>query len=296
MSYDRRAFLAAFGSAALALSSRSLIACAAPADDSAGDSSAGARRKLPRLGLQLYTVRDQMQKDLPGTLARVAEIGYRDVEFAGYFGRKPEEIRALLDQHKLRAPSAHVGLPVLGESWTRVLNDAKIVGHEYVVAPWIPQEARGGADAYRRFADLFNRAAQQAKDAGLRFAYHNHDFEFATVDGGAVPMEILLDNTDKSLVEYEMDLYWVVKAGRDPIALLDRYPGRFALVHVKDATAAPERTITEVGSGTIDFKRIFAHDADHGAHIKYFFVEHDQPKDAFASAKQSYDYLAKLAY
>lgn len=298
MDCDRRAFLATVGSAALAMAAGSSAACTATAKDETAkekDQRSGGR-KIARVGLQLYTVRDAMQRDLPGTLARVAQIGYRDVEFAGYFGRTPAEIRALLEQNGLRAPSSHVGYPGTDAAWAKILDDAKAVGHEYVTCPWIPEEARGSADKYRRVADLFNRSAQKAKDAGLRFAYHNHDFEFKPLEGGALPFDILLQSTDKSLVDFEMDLYWTVKGGQDPIAYLDRFPGRFALVHIKDATAAPERTMTDVGSGTIDFRGIFAHDADRGAHIKYFFVEHDQPADAMASITSSYQHLAKLEY
>jgi sugar phosphate isomerase/epimerase len=290
MHCDRRAFLVTFGSAAFALTTRGLGACASPAGGTVGG------RKIARVGLQLYTVRDDMQRDLPGTLARVAQIGYREVEFAGYFGRTPAEIRALLQQNGLTSPSSHIGYPDLaGGAWGRALSDAKAVGHEYVTVPWIPEEARRSADDYKRVAEHFNRAAQLAKDAGLRFAYHNHDFEFRTADG-MMPYDLLLQGTDKSLVDFEMDLYWTVKGGQDPIAYFDRYPGRFTLVHVKDGGPAPERVMTEVGGGTIDFRRIFAHDADHGAHIRHYFVEHDQPKDPVASITKSYDYLSRLEY
>jgi sugar phosphate isomerase/epimerase len=188
-----------------------------------------------------------------------------------------------------------VAFPDVSGPWARTLADAKTAGHTYVTVPWIDEKIRNSADDYRRVADLFNRAAEKAKEAGLRFAYHNHDFEFRTVDG-AVPFDILLERTQRGLVDFEMDLYWVVKGGQDPIAYFNKYPGRFAMVHVKDATAAPERTIADVGKGTIDFRQIFAHDAAHGAHIKHFFVEHDNPADPWASIKASHDYLAQLDY
>ena len=294
MDCDRRAFLATVGSAALAVAAGSTAACAASKTKEEDAPPDG--RKIARVGLQLYTVRDAMQRDLPGTLARVAQIGYKDVEFAGYFGRPPAEIKALLDQNGLRAPSSHIGYPPEGDAWTKMLADAKAVGHEYVTCPWIPDEARGNADAYKRVAEHFNTSAQRAKDAGLKFAYHNHDFEFKPLDGGVLPFDVLLQNTDKSLVDYELDLYWTVKGGQDPIAYMDKYPGRVRLVHVKDATAAPDRAMVDVGSGTIDFRGIFAHDADHGANITYYFVEHDQPADPIASITKSYDYLSKLEY
>ena len=281
---DRRSFLATLGTAALALT---LPGCRVV-------NASSTRRKLRRIGLQLYTVRDEMKRDLPGTLARVAQVGYLEVEFAGYFGRTPDEIRAILQANHLTSPSSHVGYPDPA-TWPRLVDEAKAAGHTYVTCPWIPEESRRSADDYRRVAEGFNRAAQRAKEAGLRFAYHNHDFEFRPVDG-AVPFDLLLSSTDRSLVEYEMDLYWVVKGGHDPVEYFEKYPGRFTMVHVKDATAAPERRMVDVGSGTIDFRRIFAYDADHGAHIGHYFVEHDEPANPIASIKASHDYLARLEY
>ena len=285
MMNSRRSFLAVVGSAALGLA---LPSCRPT-------SASPPRRRLRRIGLQLYTLRSEMQRDLPGTLARVAEIGYQEVEFAGYFGRTPADIRALLEQNHLTAPSSHVGFPDLGDGWARTLDDAKAVGHTFVTVPWIAEEARRDADGYRRVADVFNRAARQARDKGLRFAYHNHDFEFRPT-AGLVPFNILLEQTDPTLVDFEMDLYWVVKGGHDPVEYFDKYPRRFAMVHVKDATAAPERRMTDVGKGTIDFRRIFANDAEHGASIQHFFVEYDEPPDPMASVRVSHDYLAQLEY
>jgi len=283
-SHDRRTFLATLGAAALTLAARRPIPLI-------------SRRRLKRIGLQLYTVRDEMAKDVPKTLERVAQIGYREVEFAGYFKHTPHEIHELLERYKLSAPSSHVPYPEKWDDWKSTVADAKKVGHEYVTVAWTPDEKRQGADAYQRVAETFNRAGTEARKAGLHFAYHNHDYELAApAVGGPLPLDVLFEHTDPALVTFEMDLYWMVHGGADPLAYFKKYPGRISLVHVKDAMAGPEHTMTEVGKGTIDFPKIFAYDADHGAHIKHAFVEHDQPADPFASVKASFEYLQKMEY
>lgn len=250
-----------------------------------------ARRRLGRIGLQLYTVRHALEKDFEGTIARVAATGYKEVELAGYFGRAPRDLRALLDHHGLSAPSAHVSLAP--DQWRAALEAAPIVGHRYLVIAWIPPEERRTLDDYKRAAERLTRAAADAHAAGLRFAYHNHDFEFQPLEG-QLPYDVLLAGTDPTLVQLEMDLYWTVKGGQDPLAYFARWPGRFPMVHVKDGGPPPERRIVDVGSGTIDFRRIFAH-ADQ-AGIRHYFVEHDEPSDPFASIRASYGYLKRLEF
>ena len=187
--------------------------------------------------------------------------------------------------------------PSDADSWKKTVAEAKTVGHQYVTVAWTPEEKRQGPDAYKRVADDFNKAGAEAKKAGLRFAYHNHDYELAApAGGGALPLDVLFTNTDPALVTFEMDLYWMVHGGADPLAYFKKYPGRISLVHVKDAMGDAAHTMTEVGKGTIDFPKIFAYDAEHGAHIKHAFVEHDQPADPFASIKTSYEYLSKMTY
>ena len=258
----------------------------------------GATRRAPyysrinHVGLQLYTVRDEMKKDVEATIARVAASGYSEVEFAGYFGKKPAEVRAILDRHGLTAPSAHISASGPDE-WHDALDAAHVIGHHYVVVPWIPVEQRTGLDGYKKIAAHFNGAAEQAHAAGLQFAYHNHDFEFALVEG-KLPYDVLLAETDPKLVQMEMDLYWITKGGQDPLAYFGRWPGRFPMVHVKDSKGPPDNKMADVGAGTIDWKRIFAKQQQAG--IQHFFVEHDQPADAFASIKASCDYLKGLEF
>lgn len=284
-SHDRRSFLATLGAAAVTLAAGRPERLFAP------------RRKLKRVGLQLYTLRNQMEKDLPGTLAHVAQIGYKEVEFAGYFGRSPSEIRALVAKNGLTAPSSHVGYPSDWSEWKKTLADAKTAGHQYVTVAWTPDEKRNRPGGFKAVADDFNKAGAEAKKAGLHFAYHNHDYELKTPNGGELPLDTLYKNTDPRLVTFEMDLYWMVKGGADPIEFMKKYPGRVSLVHVKDAT--PDRNMADVGKGTIDFPKIFEFDATHGSHIAHAFVERDDATtlpDPFASVATSYAYLANMTY
>lgn len=236
-----------------------------------------------------------MQRDLPATLARLAHMGYREVEFAGYFGRSPAEVRELLERNRLSAPSTHVGYDLLSKDWDRALDDAAATGHQFVTVPWLPGEARRTADTWRRVAEDFNRAGQRARGRGLGFAYHNHDFEWTPVDG-IVPFDILLAQTDPAVVSFQMDIYWLTKAGRDPLAYLRQHPTRFTMLHVKDSAGPPAHTQVDVGSGTIDFAGILRLDAEQRRAVKHVFVEHDEPPDAMAFAKKSFDYLSRLEY
>jgi sugar phosphate isomerase/epimerase len=228
---------------------------------------------------------------MPGTIARVAAIGYKEVEFAGYFGRTPAEVRALLAQNGLTSPSTHLPYESL-DNWQKALDDANVIGQQWVTLPWIPEEKRRTADDWKGIAARFNTAAAAAKSSGLRFAYHNHDFELHPV-GGMRPLDILLTETDPKLVDFEMDIYWVVFGGGNPLDYFTRYPRRFPLVHAKDSSGPPDNKMVDVGKGVIDFKKIFAQGA--GA-IEHYFVEHDQPADPMSSIRNSYEYLHSLTF
>jgi len=275
---DRRAFLGTMG----ALAAGAVLPACAPR----------APRRLARIGLQLYTVRDLMAKDVEGTLAAVAGAGYTEVEFAGYFDKSPAVIRAMLDRHGLTAPAVHSG-SIASDDWAKALDAANVVGHTYIVVPWIPEERRKTLDDWKRVAADFNRVAATAQAAGVQFAYHNHDFEFPLVEG-RVPYDVLLAETDPKLVQLEIDLYWITKGGQDSLAYFARWPGRVPLVHVKDSMGPPDHRMVDVGSGTIDWKRIFARSQQAG--IQHYFVEHDQPADPLASIKASCDYLKGLEF
>lgn len=244
-----------------------------------------------RIGLQLYTVRALMARDPDATLARVAAIGYEEVEFAGYLGHRPEDLARALDRHGLAAPSAQVPLAAVERGWSAALDDACTLGHRYVVVAWLPAAGRRTLDDYRVLADQLDRAGEIARTRGIRLAYHNHDFECTPVQG-TVPFDLLLERTDPALVRFELDLYWIVKAGRDPLAYFARYPGRFPLLHVKDAGPPPGRAMADVGRGTIDFAGIFAR--RHQAGVEHAFVEHDDPPDPIASIRASYEAMQRL--
>ena len=231
-----------------------------------------------------------MARDFAGTLARVASIGYREVEFAGYFDWRPEEVKGILDRNGLAAPSAHVPIEIGRRNWAGALDVANAIGHRYVVVPWLPEEDRGTLDDYKRVADEFNRLGAEAKRAGIRFAYHNHDFEFVPVEG-QVPYDVLLERADPAVVDLELDLYWATKAGHDPREMMASHPGRFPLVHVKDSGGPPEHVQVDVGAGTIDFRAIFR---AAGGSVRHAFVEHDQPADPWAFAETSLSGYRKL--
>ena len=252
------------------------------------------KRKLSRIGLQLYTVRRELEKDFEGTLAQIAALGFSEVEFAGYFNHTPQQVKAILARHNLSAPSAHIPLAALRGDLQEAINAAKVIGHQYLICAYLAAEERKSLDDYKKIIDLFNRAGEQLQKAGLQFGYHNHDFEFVPMDG-KIPYDLILAGTDAKAVKLELDLYWITKAGQSPLHYFASHPGRFPLVHVKDMDATPKRYFKEVGRGVIDFKEIFA-SADK-AGVKHYFVEQDEtPGSPFTSIKTSIDYLKQLEY
>ena len=192
--------------------------------------------RIARIGVQLYTVRDLMRADFEGTLARVAAVGYREVEFAGYFDRTPGQVRDVLRRNRLVAPSAHIGIEPLRGDWARTLDDAHVMGHQYLVVASTPDEDRRTLDDWRRVGELFSRAGEQAHRAGITLAYHNHDFEFVRLED-KLPFDVLLEAADPRYLKIEMDLFWIRKGGQDAVGYFQRWPGRFPMVHVKDMTA-----------------------------------------------------------
>jgi len=273
--------------------------------------SFAATHQIETLGVQLYSVRNLMKSDFEGTIAKVAAIGYKEVEFAGLFNHSPKDVRAILDKNGLTAPSSHIGYDIVENHWPETIEAAKIIGQSYIVCPGIPDDLRKQPDGYKRIAEQFNKAGEASNKAGIHFAYHNHTWEFQTTPllRGKCPYDFLLESTDPKLANMEMDLCWAMVAGQDPVSYFNRYPGRFPMVHVKDMKNLPkpsaDKTVltkldtlkadmSDVGSGDIDWKKIFA-SADK-AGIKHFFVENDWPKDAFVSITNSYTYLAKLRF
>ena len=245
--------------------------------------------RIGRIGLQLYTMRNELIREFDGVLGWIGSVGYREVEFAGYFGRSPRQVRDSLEEAGLEAPAAHADLPEDPAHWPAFFDAAATIGHTYMVVAWLPDDQRDTLDDWKRTAARFNRAGRVAARSGVRFAYHNHEFEFKPI-GGTIPYDLLLAETDPELVWLELDIYWIIAAGGDPLAYFSRYPKRFPMVHVKDRAA--DGTMADVGRGTIDWRRMLA--AARRAGVRHFFVEHDEPADAFASARQGVEYLKKL--
>lgn len=260
------------------------------------------------IGLQLYTVRDAMAQDPTGTLARVAKIGYNSVEGATYtgtqkfYGMSPADFTKVLKQNGLIMPSSHYvlgeaennGQPTQGtilHGWDKAVDDAAQVGVKYMVCAYLFDSERGNLEHYKLLAERLNKAGERCKQAGIQLCYHNHDFEFMAQDG-QLPYDLIMQQTDPNLVKMEIDLYWTVKAGRDPITLFRAHPGRFPLWHVKDMDKTDKKDFTEVGNGVIDFRKIFAE--KNLAGMKYFFVEQDKtPGSPFTSIEQSITYIKK---
>lgn len=283
---DRRDFLRTAGG--LALGSLATVAWGCRPTANSSQQAFAAARRLEHIGLQLYTVRMLMEQDVPRTLEQVAQIGYRAVEFAGYYNYTPQELHQMLENLGLSAPATHVPYQALEANLEAVLEAAQVLEHRYVVIPWLPPEQRQTIDDYRRWAERFNRWGEACNAAGVQLAYHNHDFEFAPIDD-QLPYDVLLTETDPALVKMELDLYWITYAGYDPLTYLQQQAERFPLCHVKDMTS--DRRMTEVGQGTIDFAKIFAQ-----GQFQHYFVEHDQPEDPLVSIQRSYEYLSQLTF
>jgi len=243
-----------------------------------------------KVGLQLYTLRDMMAVSLPATLKLVAAVGYKELEFAGYFDHKPSEIKTILQNEGLTAPSAHIALTNFDSGVNGVIDHALEMGHKYIVIPYLTEEQRGTSiDVYKKLAERCNGIGEACNKAGLQLAYHNHAFEFEMRDG-QLPYDVLLNETDKDLMAMEMDLFWMVKAKQDPLAYFKKHPGRFKLWHVKDMDEAGN--FADVGTGTIDFAPIFAQSALSG--VEHRFVERDKTDDKLKTIQQGYKAVSQL--
>ena len=257
--------------------------------------------KKHAIGLQLYSLRETIGSDVKGTIAKVADLGFKEVETYGYsqenkfWGLSVKEFKSILDDNGLTTPSGHYGVdPFLAQGGTKDdfafnLDVANELGQKYVIVPYIGGNLRNSIDDYKRLSQKLNEAGEMCRKAGLKLGYHNHDFEFTDYDGQN-GLETFLANTDNKNVVFEMDIYWVVRAGRDPIELMNKYPGRFPLWHVKDMSKKNEDLNTEIGSGSIDYKAIFSEMKKSGA--KHLIIEQENfEMDAYKSLAQSIEYI-----
>lgn len=307
---SRRGLLRAATVSAAAVGAAGILAgpaSAAPAGDTAAAGQSHGRRRVPvdRISIQLYTLRDQLAADLPGTLAALRRIGYRRVEHAGFVGRTAAEFRAALDAAGLRATSGHTGIPQPFDAatWERALADANTLGCKKIVHPYFGRDAEGrpyrDPAIYRALARDLNQAGRLAERAGLDFGYHNHQLEFVPLTDGSTGFDILTRQTDPRLVHFELDLYWTWRGAHDPVDVIRENRGRIRQVHVKDLDV--EGGFADLGDGVIDFGRIFAHEREAG--IEEYIVERDDagtsprvPADAIDTARVGFDYLAALRY
>jgi sugar phosphate isomerase/epimerase len=252
------------------------------------------------IGLQLYTLRDELPKDVKSTLEKVAKAGYKTVETYGFsikdqfWGLSPIEVKKILDANNLKAPSGHYNLGSFLydgnlEEVKAAIEAAQILKNEYLTVPWVDEPFRND---FHKIAARLNEAGEMCAAAGLKLAYHNHDFEFQK-HNGITGYEILLKETDRNLVSFELDLYWVVRSGNDPVKLFKENPGRFKLWHVKDMDKVNPALNTEIGSGSVDFKTIFKEVKQSG--MKHFFVEQENNynRNAFEAIKTSCDFILK---
>ena len=282
---DRRAFLTSLGLAAAATQ----LDCA-----SAGMGGAPSRR-LRRVGIQLYTLRDDARRDLERTLGDIAAIGYKDVELLGgmnNFGMAPERVRAILDKNGLRAPSTHVGGSDF-DNLDRQFAAAATLGHKYIVLASIPAQPPT-LDDYRRWADRLNEAGRLARTHDLWIAFHDEPNDFPPIDG-MVPYDVLVDRTDPAVVRLQLDTGNAAMGGRDPLEYMKRYGSRYWLFHIKDAPRLGSPTDAELGKGVVDFKRLLASIDD--IDDKFLYVEQETyPGAPLDSARRDYEYLSRLQF
>ncbi len=280
-------------------------------DDQAGDMVAADTSGIQYtgdfsgpLGVQLWSVRNEMKQDVPGTLAKVKALGFDQVELAGTYGMTAEQFRQELDNAGLDAAAMHVGYNIWRDSLDKVLAEAEALGAEYVGTASIPHEAPFTVENARQTAADFNKWGQAAKERGLQFFYHLHGFEFQPDAAGVLPFDVLLSETDPNNVVFEMDVFWATRPGQDPVALLQKYPNRWKLMHIKDmkpgtatndhsGRANADSTEVPVGQGMIDYASVLRTARDVG--VEYFFIE-DETSDPLTAMPQSIDYLKTVRY
>ncbi|GAB3562417.1 sugar phosphate isomerase/epimerase [Spirosoma luteolum] len=252
---------------------------------------------ITKPGLQLYSLRDDMEKDARGTLKKVAAMGYKEIEsYPGsqgfLWGMSPTEFSGYLKELGLTPISTHTGLAADME---KAIADAAAAGFQKLVVSSIPEDRRQSMSGFRKVADEFNRLGEQTQKAGLQFGYHNHDYPFTELEG-LVPYDTLVRGTDPKLVTFELDIFWVIAAGKDPITYFNKYPGRYTMAHIKDRDAKDPKVSTVVGKGNLKMGPILA--AAKRAGVEHFFVEVEQygtltPSD---SVKQSLAGVKKLVF
>jgi sugar phosphate isomerase/epimerase len=249
--------------------------------------------KLP-IALQLYTLRDDTEKDFAGTIKKVAEIGYAAVELAGRGSLSVQELSTILADNHLKVAGSHIALDALETDLPKVIEENLALGNRYIVVPYLAEERRKTADDYKKLAATLNEFGATLQASGLTLAYHNHDFEFKPLDNGQLGEDILLENTDPALVKAEVDTYWVLKAGHDPVAFIQKHAGRVPLIHLKDRDKT-DGSFAPVGTGDLPLDALVA--AAPGVGAEYLIVEQDVCKGpAIEAVTLSYNNLKAKGY
>ena len=250
--------------------------------------------KIKRIGIQLYSVRNEMLADAVGTLRQLAKIGYKELESArsqkgNYYGLQPKEIKKIVADLGMTLRSGHVHVD---KDWQRSIDSAAEAGQDYLVCSSLPSKGQT-VDNYKSVAETFSKAGEDCKKSNIIFGYHNHEYEFEK-ENGQVLYDVLLNNTDPNLVTWELDLGWVVASGNDPLVYFNKYPGRFHLWHLKDMDVAKQQS-TEFGKGHIKVLEILKNSKKSG--VKHIFVEQEEyASTALESMKYDFDYLQKLDF
>jgi sugar phosphate isomerase/epimerase len=253
--------------------------------------NAKAAPKLKGVGVQLYSVRKEMAADATGTLIQLGKFGYQEIESAqsdkgNYYGLAPKEIKKILKDHGMILRSGHTHID---QNWQKSIDDAAEAGQEYIICSVLPSPGQTVAN-YQKSADMFNTAGEQCKKGGIKFGYHNHASEFDTVEGQLL-YDVLLDRSNPDLVHMEMDLGWVIAAGKDPLSFFAKYPGRFPLWHLKDMSLAEKKSV-EFGKGGVDIIGLMKQAKQAG--MKYYFIEQEEyAVNAYESLEFDYNWLAE---
>nr|WP_315614742.1 sugar phosphate isomerase/epimerase [Alkalihalobacillus sp. MEB130] len=245
-----------------------------------------------KVAIQLFTLRDSCKEDFVGTLKKVAQLGYDGVEFAGNWGGlEARELKALLEEMGLQAAGSHVPLHMLENDLDEVIEYQKQINCQYITCPNLPEDRRGGIEEYSQLAKLLTKFGEKCAENGMKFSYHNHAFELEDL-GGKQPLNILLDESSPEVVNAELDIYWLTKAGENPVEWIEKYKGRTPLLHLKDMTTDGEQFFAELGTGGVDLESSIRAGVQAG--VEWFIVEQDQTKrDPFESATISLNYLKK---
>ena len=253
-------------------------------------------RRLKRVGVQLYSLRDAARVDLERTLIDIAAIGYKDVELLGSmnnFNMAPDRLRAILDRVGLRAPSTHIGVEAF-DDLDRQVDVAKTLGHEYLIVASLPDAARKSLDGYRQWADRFNTAGAAIRSRGMWLAFHNEPYDAPLIDG-QVPYEVFVERTDPAVVRLQLDTGNMAMGGRDPISYLDRYGPRYWAFHIKDAPSLGAATDTELGKGVVDFRKLLSK-IDRIDEKLLYLEQETYPGTPLDSVRRDYAYISALEF